>query len=152
VRVCARACVCVCARACVCAHKRVPAPVCPSESVCPCPLQFLLPTSLLCSQSCARPGSPTPPKPRICHPVMNAGLGNEKQGFCPRKIFYYYFSLLIGFSISHFSHTSSLVENSGLCKAQKRLCLPGPLANSPSLLTGHACSVVSMLPSLVPDS
>lgn len=133
----ARACACVC----VCTHVHTH----PSESACPCPIRLILPTNMLCSQSCARPGSPTPQKPGICHPFRNAELGNEKQGSCPREnFFYYYFPLLIRFSVSCSSDTSSLVGNSGLCKAQRRLCPPGPQPAAWSNLTRAPVSCLGL--------
>lgn len=71
------------------------------------PGSFLLPTNLLCSQSCAQPGSPTTPEPGICHPFRNAEQGNEKRVLVQEKFLLFFFLfLLIGFSVSCSSHAS----------------------------------------------
>lgn len=136
----------------MCAHSRVcvraRAYVCPSESACPCPIQLFLPMNVPCSHSCAWPGSPTQQKPGICRPFRNAGLGNEKQGSCPREIF-----LLLFFSLNwiqcfllltyiFFDGEFSFVQRAKeMVPAQALASITANLDQSPCPLSGLACSI-----------
>lgn len=86
---------------------------------------------MCCVLSCAGLGSPTPPAQDL-PPLQQCKVRKRKTMFLSKRNFFY-FSFLIGFSVSHSSHSPSLVGNSGLCKAQKD-CSPRPLAGSPAPL------------------